>query len=465
MRGQRSFCGAIMGGVAALALLAGSSIVIGSLTPSGPAQAAERGGGHSGSSDDHSSGHESGGSKGGRGGQGAGGKGKGGAGGGHSVQDKVFRAPTDSHSEGSDHAKGDHDSGSVHEEEGDEHADSGKRGPKYMGGRSLLDSAVLRGGEEEESDRPPWAGAGGGKAGGREGSSGGGKGELYGDLYVIVRDANGAPILYVWQDSDGDGVPDAPVLSSQGFPQPIDGQGNLIPLSAEGEPISEDGLQEVEFGRLNVARSPSRVLASRYAEAVSSINRAEKIELDSAGRLVLTIDGEPKTIDSPLENLGLYVELMNTGTLGGVAVDPAKLGGLAHLVDGRRTVDDLKTAASFLAGAADKYGTLTVDQVVYINAILGLQGAYTGVDGKAYVDFGGFDYSRLAAFGPKTAQVLVEKSSGVWALETVSLYDAVFGGQEAVATGAAGFARAADDALQVIEFIHDFEAPAPTTGG
>lgn len=293
MPGQKNLRGAIMGGVAALALLAGGSIVFGSSPASSPAQAAERGGGHSGSSDDHSSGHESGpesgGSKGGRGGQGAGGKGKGGAGGGHSVQDKVFRAPIDSHSEGSDHAKGDHDSGSEHEDEGEEHADSGKRGPKYMGGRSLLDSAVLRGGEEEDSDRPPWAGAGGGKAGGGQGGSGGGKGELYGDLYVVVRDANGAPILYVWQDSDGNGVPDTPVVSSQGFPQPIDGQGNLIPLNAEGEPISEGGLQEVEFGRLNVARSPSRVLASRYAEAVSYINRADKIELDSAGRLVLTI--------------------------------------------------------------------------------------------------------------------------------------------------------------------------------
>jgi hypothetical protein len=49
-----------------------------------------------------------------------------------------------------------------------------------------------------------------------------------------------------------------------------------------------------------------------------------------------------------------------------------------------------------------------------------------------------------------------------WVPQEVNIYTAVFGGvEDGFATDdAAGFAQAADDALQVIEFIHEYALPA-----
>ena len=341
-------------------------------------------------------------------------------------------------------------------------AGKGQMGAGKGGGGSLLDQ-VLRG-EEEDSDRPSWAGVGGGKSGGKIGQAGGGKkGDLFGDLVVIVRDANGVPIYYVWQDTNGDGVNDTPVVSANGFPQPIAADGSLVPLNAEGEPIDEALLQEVEFSRLNIARSPDRVLSSRYLEAITAINAADSISLDASGRLVLTTDGETKTIDAPLENLAIYVELMNTGTLKGVTVDPSVLGSLATLVDGQLTDADIKMAVSFLAAAADKFGTLGVDQVVYINSILGLDGAITGPDNVKYVDYSSFTYDRAATYSDVVVKVLVQTSEGTWVEKEVNIYETLFNSTQATGTAVTGFAQAADDALQVVEYVHTYEVPAPTT--
>ncbi|MDW7771944.1 MAG: hypothetical protein SCH71_03545 [Desulfobulbaceae bacterium] len=93
-----------------------------------------------------------------------------------------------------------------------------------------------------------------------------------------------------------------------------------------------DLIQEVSFGRLNLGRSPDAVLDHAFDEAITAINRAKDIALDASGRLLLTTDvydefltnpdGTPvlietvtKAIDSPLENLALYVKLMKDGHL------------------------------------------------------------------------------------------------------------------------------------------------------
>lgn len=93
-----------------------------------------------------------------------------------------------------------------------------------------------------------------------------------------------------------------------------------------------DLIDEVEFGRLNLSRSPEAVLQAAFDEAISSINNADKVEIDAAGRLLLTtdiyeefdtgltceaklIETVTKAIDSPLENLALYVKLMQDGHL------------------------------------------------------------------------------------------------------------------------------------------------------
>lgn len=94
-----------------------------------------------------------------------------------------------------------------------------------------------------------------------------------------------------------------------------------------------DLIQEVHFGRLNGARAPEAVLQAAFDEAINSINAAVWISVDASGRILLTKDvydevevdpatGAPvwlgtveKAIDSPLENMALYLKLMRDGHL------------------------------------------------------------------------------------------------------------------------------------------------------
>ncbi len=349
---------------------------------------------------------------------------------------------------------------------GGDTADKGKKG-----GKPATTEAAE--GEEEDSDRPTWAGVPGkdGKPGRGNASSGTKKGTLFGDMYVILRDENGVPIL-----------------SDAGFVQPIAEDGSLIPLDEEGAPIDDTLTQEVELGRLNVGRSPKFVLSTRYEEALLAINAADEVTLDPAGRLTLITLDDPattdvneasvKTIDAPLENLALYVELMNTGTLTGVDSDTVFSADLQNLIDGNFTADDLVEAANLFAAAADKTGTILVDNVVYMNSILDITGSIADpldpTNTTEYVDFSSYTYDRSDAYGDVTASVLVyvpdPDGDGAltesWVPQEVNIYTAVFGGSEdGIATDdAAGFAQAADDALQVIEFIHEYALPAvPTT--
>jgi len=93
-----------------------------------------------------------------------------------------------------------------------------------------------------------------------------------------------------------------------------------------------DLIQEVEFGRLNLARAPQAVLDAAFDEAVRSINAAIDIKIDASGRLMLTtkiydefltnpdgtrvlLETVEKAIDSPRENIALYLKLMQDGHL------------------------------------------------------------------------------------------------------------------------------------------------------
>ena len=294
-------------------------------------------------------------------------------------------------------------------EEGEGPSDEAK-GPKYGGGR-------------EVTGKPSGAGTQ--------------KGDTFSDLWVILRDDNGVPIL-----------------DALGHVQPVDVSGNLIPLDAEGAPLDESLVVEVELGRTNVGRSPTKVLDSRLDEVVANINSATAVSIDASGRLVLTIDGEQKTVDSPLENLAIYEALMTTGTIAGVT-DPSKLSSVAYLVDGTKTLDDMKAATSFLAAATDKEEALSVDEVVYLNTMLGIPGTITGTDGKTYVDFSTFTYDREAVFGDTAVSVLVQTSPGIYEVQTVNVYDVLFNNTDVSATGVDAFAQAADDARSVLLYDHD----------
>ena len=123
--------------------------------------------------------------------------------------------------------------------------------------------------------------------------------------------------------------------------------------------------QEVDFGRTSVVRSPVSVIEQSLGEVVTKLATAQCTSLDPAGRLVNTseIDGEvlSATIDSPLENLAIYRQLMLTGYLGADAT-------AIVLPD----ANVLNMAARGFGAAADKTGKVTVDQVVYLNQIMGL---------------------------------------------------------------------------------------------
>ncbi|PCF90065.1 hypothetical protein CPA46_17220 [Sphingopyxis terrae subsp. ummariensis] len=322
--------------------------------------------------------------------------------------------------------------------------EQGSGRPAGAGKGSHGSSGEPHGEEEEDSDRPAWAGGGGGRndRGEKPGDAGSTRGDLYGDMYVILRDANGVPIL-----------------NAAGFVQPIDANGNLIPLDAEGAPIDPSLAIEVEMGRLNVGRAPDQVLDNRAAEVVTLLNSATAITTDAAGRLVVTSPDGTKTIDAPLENLALYVALMTTGTIPGVTDLPGTE--FDHLVDGVLTAEDMVTATSLMAGAADKAASLTPDAVAYMNAILGIDTQTAGSVTWSDVDYSSYSYDRSDTYGDVTATVLIKQADGSYVPTEVNIFTAVFGSADYSGTGTFNaFATAVDDARAVVNYIHEYEVPA-----
>lgn len=400
--------------MAIFAIGAGVSLVLAPL----PTMAQDHGG-HESGSQESSSDHQDHGSAGQRGGKGRA-SGEASSSQGHRTMEDIFR-----------------DIGSAEE-------DSDR--PSWAGvGRRASGDATGGEGEEEDSDRPAWAGGKGGKndRGEKPGDAGSARGDLYGDMYVILRDANGVPIL-----------------NAQGFVQPIDKDGNLIPLDEEGAPIDPTLAQEVEIGRLNAGRSPDQVLDQRAAEVVTLLNSATAITTDAAGRLVVTSpDGTSKTIDAPLENMAIYVALMTQGTIPGVTDLPGTE--FDHLVDGVITNADKVSAVSFLAAAADKFTSLSLDAIAYENAILQIDNKTAGSVTWSDVDYSTYSYDRSDTYGDVTAKVLVKQPDGSYLPTDINIFSAVFASNDYSGTGTfAAFTTAVDDARAVINYIHEYEVPA-----
>ncbi|WP_136796442.1 hypothetical protein [Desulfosediminicola ganghwensis] len=384
-----------------------------------------------------------------------------------------------------------------------------------------------------------------------------------------------------------------------------------------------DLIEEVHFGRLNLSRAPEAVLQSAFDEAINTINSPDTvgIELDAAGRILLEknvyddirveSNGEPmllgtikKAIDSPLENVALYLKLMKDGHLvtpsvermpidrslhGGIPlwklleledgpadaslrptidIEKMEAWGLSNLVDvsavdyysyyqctgvddeptaclcpssdsvetehdgevmcadvvdrqlataavcpadetcfgpfygitapdgGAPDAADLSFAASFLAAGADKTGDISVDMIVYLNSILGINkvvgyssyddnGEPTGdavsyEDNPVYFDFNVVsNYSRENTFAARGAGgfvTVLQGESPDWKETGVEITGAQYGegipifnnlgkgsggfpnGQPA-ADNIQGFTQEADDDLSVIEFVHTYQIP------
>ncbi|OOY33574.1 hypothetical protein BMI88_07045 [Thioclava sp. F36-6] len=147
------------------------------------------------------------------------------------------------------------------------------------------------------------------------------------------------------EDSDGKG-PQAGAPSSSGGGKPT---------------WSQEGIPEVELGRLNVARSPEHVLDQAYEEALASISPEMvsfyNLSLDQAiEELSLNWDNV-SFIDSPLQNLGLLQATLEGST-------PLSSLGVSNDAD--------TLAAIFLGAASDKTVPITTDTVIAVTQILGV---------------------------------------------------------------------------------------------
>jgi hypothetical protein len=331
-------------------------------------------------------------------------------------------------------------------------AQSGGKGYYQRGSTDKSVDAILEEEVGEDSDRPDWAGVSGkeGKPGEGKGGSGGSdrqKGEDYGDLWVILRDDNGVPIL------------------KDGFVQPLDANGNPVPLDEEGHPLDENLVVEVELGRLNIARAPEKVLDHSLVEALKKLDEGTVITLDPAGRLV--VDGD--TIDSPLESLALFKAILTTpavDTNGDGVADMITLT-TTGTVDGQDVTYSFDisleqaglVAASAIAAASDKTGTLTVDEVMYIAKFLGL-------DEQLSQFVTTFNYERDDVYNDNlTVWVLVGQDTNgdgvpdIYVPQEVVINQVVnFNDVPTIVDNGVGiddFAQAAEDSVQVLEYVHD----------
>ncbi len=365
-----------------------------------------------------------------------------------------------------------------------------------------------------------------------------GKGEDYGDLYILNRDENGVPKMgYVIVEEDGayDGgiwYPEVlafadDVLVGDDVVLEVDGEGEL------DQTVYQAG--EVELGRINIVRSPQRVLDNALAEAISSLTlidtesdistssngskgRKESSETvttdashqlittDASGRLVVVrgegvdwdddIDeDDDKTIDSPRENLAIYQELMQYGFTNN----------LKFLLTEPTTIEEgdlMMLAASAFAAGSDKFGTILIDEIVYVNSFIKLseessilsflsvfdsdsnEGTIEEVEGdlsdlgvsttdytnfKNYsyfnelsiCNFQSFSYSRHEEYYDKWLLIRVLDDEDLsFTVNIERVYNAVeftseLESDKAIIKNIEGFTIACDDAVQVLEYIHE----------
>lgn len=335
-------------------------------------------------------------------------------------------------------------------------------------------------------------GNGGGGGGGTAGSP-----DL-GDIFVLYRDADGIPILTLdscQQPLAAPGIALPAIGTYPGCTPSSPTASCIVPVDPATCAVAtgyETYTQEVDFGRTSVIRSPVSVLTTQLEEAVVRLATADCVTLDPAGRMVTsTVTSDVVTsaaIDSPLQNLALYYQLMLTGYLGS-ATAPLPL-----------PASPLDTAARGLGAAADKTGAINVDMVVYINQILGLtdeavptflpkkcitvkeevKGVVQMVR-KCFLDYGptggNYAYSRGANFAalPSPAYIPVAGPQAGW-LEYLAVLDptptfyiangatlaavpTLLSAPGFVGANIGGFAVAADDARAVIDFMHTWPIP------
>jgi hypothetical protein len=351
----------------------------------------------------------------------------------------------------------------------------------------------------------------GGIPGPPDDGGGGAPPQDFGDLIILYRNTSGVPYLNPAVDGCQQPLPsDACLLALPDDCTLVDGTPSGVdvlpvdPATCAVTAACATCTEEVDFGRVNVSRAPASVFEQQLADVVVNLATSDcVVSLDPAGRMVTSAG----TIDSPLQNLAIYRQLMLTGTIG---------------VSLPQSATVLDTAARGLGVASDKTGEVNVDLVAYLNQIMGLsdpatdtyldkicininqevQGTVQLVE-ECFLDYGDYGYIREDNFLALPAPPYIPGTPGTpvdgwfeylavtdplatpadarFQILQGSILDAVFcvdadglpvlpvdgvcvNPPNAIGDGflggnIGGFSQAADDTRAVINFMHDWAIP------
>ena len=284
--------------------------------------------------------------------------------------------------------------------------------PEFIGG-ALGSKDYLAFAQEHDSGHSGSHGGAGGHSGrgaghssseGHSGHSSGAKGGKGGkggggirDIYIPGTHGSGSKMLEaeVFRSPGGH---DSEISSTEGQDRPDVIRGRKGGTGSAGKPPWAGGVipEDVELGRLNVARAPDHVLEKARVEVYATY--------DQDGNGVIDQPEDLREVDSPLANLALYKEA---------------------LLEGKWTLDQ---AAIFLGKASDKNLPLSGESLQALNIILQIDDSQK---------FANFSYSRETQYTPEEIQTIFE-------------------GKNVVTAGAPGFAQAADDVRAVVLYYHDY---------
>jgi len=138
------------------------------------------------------------------------------------------------------------------------------------------------------------------------------------------------------------------------------GQGSQGGQSQSRPVWAQEGIPDVELGRLNVARSPAQVIDRAYAEAIGALTPEVAAFYALSLEQMETALGQHwdtlQIIDSPLQNLALMRDA---------------LGGTSVLVSSGISRDNDALLAVFLGTASDKGVPITTETALAVSMILG----------------------------------------------------------------------------------------------
>ncbi len=174
---------------------------------------------------------------------------------------------------------------------------------------------------------------------------------------MVTVSVTAVPVSAEDQDSDGD----------HGGDHGDSGQGAAGGNAQQGQDRSsgrptwaQEGIPDVELGRLNVARSPNHVLDRAFDEAIASftpeMTACYSQSLDEIISEISLNSDAMQMIDSPLQNLAMVRDALDgTSALAGIGVR-----------------NDVATLLAVTFGtAADKNMPVTADTVMAVSVILG----------------------------------------------------------------------------------------------